>query len=454
MPKERNTWKWHARAAALPKEIRKRCVVWDWVREPNTQLKKTARKTFQILFYLHLLLITILIIVLTVLGLLFANTHHFHPIHWYPPLLTSSACAAIAAFGWQAATRCNPSNTIKAAFWLSPSLTCATGVLLLSIGSAGSLVAAAMALIFALIQSLYACWVVPRFDYAARILKVSLSSPAATGATNFVLVSVIVGTTYSCFCVSGIGGAISTITHLDGLFISVILLSLAWTMHVIRNISHVAISRVGYMHFANEMEVGTRVAFCDTIKHSMECVCLSSALVPILGVIRGSARAMSSIAGDTDEFMFSCADCYARVADRLVAYGHKWGFVHVGVYDKGFVRASVDTWEMFQRVRMESLIDSDLTGSFCFLSSVAVGAICTLIGGSWTFAVHKSYATEVSIYAFLIGYFIGRIAMALPQACVSAYHVAYAENPENLRFDSTIPTRIQELQRSQALSRN
>jgi hypothetical protein len=39
---------------------------------------------------------------------------------------------------------------------------------------------------------------------------------------------------------------------------------------------------------------------------------------------------------------------------------------------------------------------------------MAGGAICTLVGGAWTFAVHKSYATEVSIYAFLIGYFMVR----------------------------------------------
>ncbi|KAF8395530.1 hypothetical protein HHK36_019478 [Tetracentron sinense] len=418
--------------------------------EPTTHQKKTAEKTFKILFYLHLLLITILIFFLTIRGLIsISHTHHFHPIHWYPPLLSSTACAAIAAFGWLAAARRNPSSTLKATFWLSPLLTFGAGVLLLIIGSAGALAAAAIAIIFALIQSIYACWVVPRFDYAARILSVSLSSPSA-GATNLILVSITVGTVYSCFSVTGIGGATATSSRLDAIFISVILLSFAWTMHVIRNISHVAISRVGYMYFAHGMEVDTRVAFHDTIKHSLGRVCIGSAMVPVLGVVRGSARAMGLIAGDTDEFMFSCANCYAGVATRVFAYGHRWGFVHVGVYDKGFVRASVDTWEMFGRVGMESLIDSDITGSFCFLCGVAVGAMCTIVGGSWALVVDKDYATEVSIYAFLIGYFTSRITMSWPQACVSGYYVAYAEKPQSLQFDATIPKRIQELQRSQA----
>lgn len=39
--------------------------------------------------------------------------------------------------------------------------------------------------------------------------------------------------------------------------------------------------------------------------------------------------------------------------------------------------------------------------------------------------------------------------MAWPLACVSAYYVAYAENPQHPRFDSTVPVRIQELQRYQ-----
>ena len=43
-----------------------------------------------------------------------------------------------------------------------------------------------------------------------------------------------------------------------------------------------------------------------------------------------------------------------------------------------------------------------------------------------------------------------RIALAWQQACLTAYYVAYAENSQSPQFDSTIPARIQELQRVQA----
>lgn len=72
------------------------------------------------------------------------------------------------------------------------------------------------------------------------------------------------------------------------------------------------------------------------------------------------------------------------------------------------MQASSDTWEMFIRVGLQQLIDLDLTGAFCFLSGVAVGAICSLVSGIWSLRVHRSYAIEVSIYAFLIGYFMVR----------------------------------------------
>ncbi|KAJ4979985.1 hypothetical protein NE237_010765 [Protea cynaroides] len=422
--------------------------------ESTTHRKTTAGKIsgflFLIIFYLHLFLITVLIIFLTIRSLVSHSSsfHLSHPLNWYLPLFSSTACSAIVAFLWQLFTRCNPSKAIKTAFWLSPLLTVAAGILLFAIGTTGSLAAAVPAVIFALIQSLYACWVVPRIDHTSKIISISLLTPTS-GTTKFIVLSILISTIYSSFAVSGTGGATAatgSVSLYNALFVLAILLSLTWTMHVIRNISHVSISRVGYLYFAYGLEFNTFEAYHDTIKHSLGNVCLGSAIVPVLGIIRGSARAISLVAGDTDEFLFSCANCYAGVAARLVAYGNRWGFVHVGVYNKGFVRASMDTWEMIGRAGLEQMIDSDLTGSFCFLCGVAAGAACTLVSGSWALAVESRYATEVSIYAFLIGYFMSRISMSWPQACVSAYHVAYADNPQSLRFDSTIPDRIRELQ--------
>ncbi|XP_048432306.1 protein PNS1 isoform X2 [Pyrus x bretschneideri] len=299
----------------------------------TTTAGQFLRRLFKLLFYLHLIFITIFVIFLTLYGLIFTTrTRHFRPLEYYPPLLTAIGCSATVAFIWQWITSSSPSKAIQ----------------------------------------------------------------------------------------------------------------------VIKNTLLVTISRIKYMNFAFGIEIDTREASRDTIKHLTGSICIGSILVPVLGVVRGSARAMKLTAGDTDEFLFSCANCYSRMASTLVMYGNRWGFVHVSAYNKGFVQASSDTWEKFENEGLKELIDSDLTGSFCFLSGVAVGAICSLVSGTWALIIHKSYATEVSIYAFFIGYFMCRVAMAWPQACVSSYYVAYSEDPQSVRFDSTIPARVEELQRFQA----
>ncbi|KAJ6744134.1 F20H23.27 PROTEIN-RELATED [Salix purpurea] len=359
--------------------------------EASTVAGRLFQRLFRVLFFVHIVLIAILVVFLAVRGLLSAHSHHFHPKKWYPPLLTATACAGIVAFTWQWFTFCNPSRALKAAFWLSPLLTCA-------------------------------------------VLSVTSASPPAKN-TTLISLSIILSTLYSCFLVSGIGGATAVGTVMDTSFILVILASMSWSMHVMKNTLQVTVARIKYLHFASGADLDSRIALRDTIKYSMGSVIIGSVLVPIITVIRGSARAISLIGGGTDEFLFSCADCYSSVAAALVRYGNRWGLVQVGVYNMGFVQASMHTWEMLRRVELEPIIDRDLTGSFCFFCGMAGGAICTLVAGTWTFVVHRSYATEVSIYAFLIGYFMCRIAMAWQQSCVAAYYIAYSESPENPRLD-------------------
>ncbi|KAG4927653.1 hypothetical protein JHK85_054139 [Glycine max] len=356
---------------------------------PNTTTVagQTARRVFKILFYLHLFLVAALVTLLTIYGLVSdSHTHHFHPKKWYPQLLASAACAGIVGFTWQWITARHSTRVVRLVFWLSPLLICAMGIMFVCIGTAVSLAVGVIAL-----------------NPGANPLFNSHWNPLLlfSGGWNWR------------------GRAIENRTKLAAFFIFLILLSLGWTMQFLKNAMYVTISRVKYMNFAGGVDMDTRVAFCDTIKHLTGSVSMGSILVPVIVLFRGFARTTSLVGGDTDEFMFSCA--------------------------------STDTWEMFIRVGLEQLIDLDLTGAFCFLSGVGTGAICSLVSGIWSIVMHKSYATEVSIYAFLIGYFICRLAIAWVQACVSAYYVAYAENPQSTQFDSTIPVRLEQLNRSQAL---
>ncbi|KAL6555268.1 hypothetical protein OROGR_006526 [Orobanche gracilis] len=396
-------------------------------------------KLFQHIFYTHLILIAAVTIFLTLRGTLSpTGTHHLRPKKWYLIILSSTALSGISGFSWQEFTGLNPLKTFKTTFWLSPLLTCAFGVVLVLIGTPASLAASVFALISSILQSLYACWATPRFERAAKILTLSLTCPPPKVRTTIIL-SLVTSILYSSLSMSGIRGAAttSTGTKLDILFIFLILGSFAWTMQIIKNTIEVAVSHFKYMQLTCGIEVDLKTVIKDAVRYSMGSICTGSILVPVITVFRALARAVSLVSGDADEFMFSCAGCCSGVASRIVSYGNRWGFVHVGVYSKGIVRASMDTWEMFTTIGIEELINCDLTSSFCFLSGVAEGAVCGLVGGIWALFIQKGYATE------------NRVAMAWVQASVMAYYVAYAENPQSQQFDSTIPAYMRELQRSQ-----
>ncbi|KAL8467740.1 hypothetical protein ACS0TY_031111 [Phlomoides rotata] len=401
---------------------------------------------FKYLFYAQFLVVTILEFYLIVRGVLSASQSH--PKEWYTPVLSSVACAGIIGLALQAFTWFDPWRAFKATFYLSPVFTCAYGVLLVCIDTPGSSAMSVFALAFSVFQSLYACWVSPRFHHASRILTVSIADTPPKLKTVIPL-SISICTLYSAFFMSGIGGASMARTKLNVLFIFLSLGSFTWTLHIARNMINVTISHIKYMKFASGAQVELKTVVKNSAKYSMGSVCIGSIIVPVLGLIRGSARAISLVSGGVDEFLFSCANCCSGVADRIVGYGNRWGFVQVGVYKKGIVQGSMDTWEMFRRIGFEKLINPDLTSSFCFLCGVSAGSICALVGGSWALIIHKSYATEVSLYAFLTGYLVTRVAMAWIQASVAGYYVAYAENPQSQQFDGTIPDYIQALQRLQ-----
>uniref|UniRef100_A0A0A0L2R8 Choline transporter-like protein n=2 Tax=Cucumis sativus TaxID=3659 RepID=A0A0A0L2R8_CUCSA len=405
------------------------------------------RRLSHIILVVHLWLVAVLVIYLTVRGLQAASkTHHFHPRKWYPPLLASTGSSGIIGFSWQAFTGCSPSMALKTAFWFSPVLSLASGVFFVIVGSRGGLAAGVILIVCSLILSVYVCWINHRLNYAIRLLSLSTKYPPKN-TSIFVFGSIIIGILYASFLVIGIGGAIALRSDFTALFVAAILLILSWSLQVIKNIVQVTISCIKYLNLAEGSEKDIGAAFHDIIKNSVGTISLGSAIIPLFSFIQGSARSMRLVAGDSDEFLFSCANCCSGLASLLRSHGNRWGFVHVGVFNKGIVQASYDTWEAFKRAELEIVIHSDLTVSFCVLCGVSSGAICSIISGIWTLVIHKNYATELAIYAFLIGYFLCRIAMAWPQACVSAYYVAYAENPQNPRYDSTVPDQIQRLQR-------
>lgn len=78
--------------------------------------------------------------------------------------------------------------------------------------------------------------------------------------------------------------------------------------------------------------------------------------------------------------------------------------MQIAAYGKSFVKASQDTWELFEKQEIVTIVDSDITSSICFLTGVCSGSICVIVVAAWTARVHQSFTATISLLAFFIGY--------------------------------------------------
>jgi Plasma-membrane choline transporter len=260
----------------------------------------------------------------------------------------------------------------------------------------------------AITQALYACWITPRLPHAYEILSVAIANTRVpVGTMSYISLSLLVGSIYAIFWILGAGGVVEDKESQFGpLYMIALLLSLSWTMHVIKYAVHVAISSLAHAQLILGDADSVGLAFRQVMTSAFGDICLGAAVAPVVGTTRGAAQAMHVLAGGSDEFLFSCTSCFSGVADQMVGRGNRWGLVHVAAYGKAFGTASRDVWEMFVKQGMGRLLDNDLTGPFCFLWGTAGGSVAALTAGPWVLLVNQKYFIAATIYAFLIGYFM------------------------------------------------
>ncbi|KAM1369221.1 hypothetical protein PS2_039465 [Malus domestica] len=357
-----------------------------------------------------------------------------------PQVEAASLLSIVLAFAWQKAVRLWPKFFIHFILWTTFVMSLSAGILLICFQKPPTDGVAVCFIAFAIGNGLYACWITQRIGFCSKILIKSLEPvskfPDLNQPTYWMLG---VGFLWMSLLILAVIGALNF--YFPPLIIILLVLSLAWTAEVMRNVANMTVSRVISLYYLRGMQSNTQFCFQRALSKNLGSACLGSLFVPSIEALRIVARALNLLKGE-DEFMFSCAHCCLKVMECIFRYGNGWAFIQIAVYGKGFVRASQDTWELFERQEMEPIVDSDITSSICFLTGVCSGSICVIIVAAWTARVHQSFTATISLLTFLIGYLMTRIAMALPHACVGSYFVCYAENPDNRLFDNTIKDRL------------
>ncbi|KAL6326867.1 hypothetical protein AAG906_012142 [Vitis piasezkii] len=362
--------------------------------------------------------------------------------YFLPQVEAASLLSITLAFAWQKAVRTWPKFMIHFILWSTFLMSLSAGILLICFQMPSTDGVGVCFILFAIGNGLYACWVTHRIKFCSKIFIKSLEPaskfPDLNQPTYWMLG---IGFMWMSLWILAVMGASNF--YFPPLIIIVLVLSLAWTAEVMRNVANLTVSRVIALYYLRGMQCNTKFCFQRALSRNLGSACLGSTFVPAIEALRIVARGLNLLEGE-DEFMFSCAHCCLHIMESIFRYGNGWAYVQIAAYGKGFVKASQDTWELFEKrgKEMEAIVDSDITSAICFLAGVCSGSMCTIVVAAWTFSVHEGFTATLSLLAFFVGYLMARIAMALPHACVSCYYVCYAENPDNRLFDKTIPDRL------------
>ncbi|XP_010694797.2 protein PNS1 isoform X2 [Beta vulgaris subsp. vulgaris] len=359
---------------------------------------------------------------------------------YLPQVEAASFLSIVLAFCWQKSVRVWPRFMFHFILWSSFFMSLAAGILLICFQKPSTDACGAALVAFAIGNGLYSCWVTQRTRFCTKILIKSLEPvskfPDLNHPTYYMLIA---GFLWMSLWILAVIGALHF--YFPPLVIIALVLSLAWTTEVMRNVANLTVSRVIALYYLRGMQSSTYFCFQRALTRNLGSACLGSLFVPTIEALRIISRGLNLVEGE-DEFMFSCAHCCLNIMNSIFRYGNGWAYVQIAAYGKNFTKASIDTWAIFEKQEMEEIVDSDITSAVCFLTGVCSGSICVIMVAAWTNHVHQGYTATLSLLAFYVGYLMTRIAMALPHACVSCYFVCYAENPENRLFDKTISDRL------------
>lgn len=215
-----------------------------------------------------------------------------------------------------------------------------------------------------------------------------------------------------------------------------LLLSLYWTVHVVKNVVHVAVAgTVGSWYFlAPRSNTDPTVrSLKRALTTSFGSICLGSLVVSIVRALRLGASAASRRAAPGP--LRSCLLCALGFLDVLVRFFNQYAFTHVALYGKHFTSASRDTWALLVRCGIDALVQKDMIGSVLTMGCLVGGLFNVLVLGAWARVRFDGDVHEWLPAAWLV-FFIGAgaqlLVSAVVESAVTALYVCYAEDPNAL----------------------
>ena len=246
---------------------------------------------------------------------------------WLLPVEGTVVLSIVLAFAWQKAVRAWPRVMVRAILWSSFGVTLAVGALLMCFSMLATVGLGVAMVVFSIGTGLYACWVTRRMGFTARVFERAVEPVEKfRGLNGPAYLMVAAGFAWiSVWCVAVIG---AVNFRFPGLTIFGLVVSLAWTAEVMRNVANLTASRVIALYYLRGMQSSVKFSFQRALSYNLGSACLGSLFVPTIEALRILARGLNLLEGE-DEFMFSCAHCCLHVMNGIFSFGNSWAFVHV-----------------------------------------------------------------------------------------------------------------------------
>lgn len=307
----------------------------------------------------------------------------------------------------------------------------------------GSTEAGVMGLIFFLISLCYTCAVWNRIPFAAiNLVTASTAIKANMGLTFFAYGAIVMyGLWFSLWSVSTYATVFvlgecnedgECENEINGFLIFFLLLSLYWTMQVIKNVVHVTVAgTVGTWWWTpSEASSCCSRAIMESnnraMTYSFGSICFGSLLVAIVQTIRSALQS----ARDQDDGILSCiADCLLSCLEAILEMFNEWAFVYVGLYGYNYIDSAKNVMTLFRARGWTAIITDYMVDRVLAMISVGVGLVAGGFAALFSYLFSMNLEGIAFTTGFLVGLLLTSILLGLVSSSVNTVIVCYAEDP-------------------------
>ncbi len=315
--------------------------------------------------------------------------------------------------------------------------------LAVSIGgfTSGSLEAGFVGLILFVIAVCYAWAVWSRIPYAAtNLVTASTAIKANMGLTFFAFGAIFMNGLWLVFWSAGTYSTLFVVGNcnengcedINSFYTFLFILSLFWTIQVIKNVVHVTVAGTVGTWWWTPVEASgccskaVRESNNRALTYSFGSICLGSLLVAIVQTLKQFVE----MARDSDDGILKCvADCLLGCLETMMEMFNEWAFVYVGLYGYSFIDASKNVITLFKSRGWTAIITDYMVDRVLMMLSFGNGLLAGAVAAYVSYAFHLDLEGEAFTVGFFVGILLTSTVLGVVGSGVNTIIVCYAEDP-------------------------